>query len=68
MSPTLVQRTEWSPRTLGRVIGVLLLVTILLGVVAQVVISERLIALRDPARTAANILANETLYRTGFTL
>lgn len=68
MSSTPVQRTEWSPRTLARVIAVLLLLTIVLGVVAQVEISERLISLRDPVRTAANILANESLYRTGFTL
>lgn len=68
MSPTLEQRVDWSPRTLGRLIAVLFLVTIVLGIVAQGVISERLISLHDPARTAANILANETLYRTGFTL
>ena len=68
MSSTPVHRTDWSPRTLARVVGVLLLLTIVLGVVAQAVISERLISLRDPARTAGNILANESLYRTGFTL
>ena len=65
---TALERTDWSPRTLGRVIAVLFLVTIVLGIVAQGAISDRLISLRDPARTAANILANETLYRTGFTL
>ena len=68
MSPTLEQPADWSPRALARIIGVLFLVTIVLGVFAQGFISDRLISLRDPARTAANILANETLYRTGFTL
>jgi hypothetical protein len=46
----------------------LFLLTIVLGIIAQVFISERLISFRDPARTAGNILANESLYRTGFTL
>ena len=68
MSATPYKRTDWSPSTLARIIGVLFLVTIVLGVFAQGFISDRLISLRDPARTAANILANETLYRTGFTL
>lgn len=67
--PTAVEQpASWSPRTLARNIALLFLVTIVLGVIAQAFISERLISFRDPARTAANILANETLYRTGFTL
>lgn len=68
MSATVQRPSEWSPRALARVIALLFLVTIVLGIVAQEVISERLISFRDPARTASNILANETLYRTGFTL
>jgi hypothetical protein len=68
MSATVERSTESSPRTLARVIAVLVLVTIVLGIVAQGFISERLISFRDPARTAGNILANEALYRTGFTL
>jgi len=68
MSATVERLTESSPRTLARTIAVLFLVTIVLGIIAQGFISERLISFRDPARTASNILANEGLYRTGFTL
>lgn len=60
--------TNWSPRNLGRAIALLFLVTIVLGIVAQGSISDRLISLHDPARTASSILANITLYRAGFTL
>jgi hypothetical protein len=65
---TMEQHTDSSPRALGRAIALLLLVTIVLGVVAQSAVSERLISFRDPVRTASNILANEILYRAGFTL
>jgi hypothetical protein len=59
---------SWSPRKLARATGLLFLTTIVLGIIAQAFISDRLISFRDPARTASNILANESLYRTGFTL
>src|ERR687885_244388 len=68
MSLTLEQLTDAAPRKLARAIALLFLVTLVLGVVSQGFISERLISLRDPARTASHILANEALYRTGFTL
>jgi hypothetical protein len=68
MPATTEQRTDSSPRTLGRVVALLGLVVIVLGILAQGFISDRLISLRDPTRTAANILANEPLYRAGFTL
>jgi hypothetical protein len=57
-----------SPSRLARAIALLFLTVIVLGVVAQVGISDRLISFRDSARTAANILAHESLYATGFTL
>src|SRR4051794_18662241 len=67
--PINVERpSEWSPRAVGRAIAALFLVTLVCGIVAQGFISERLISFRDPARTASNILANETLYGAGFTL
>jgi hypothetical protein len=68
MSATVVRSTDWSPRALARAIALLFLVTIVLGIVAQAFISERLISFRDPAHTASNILAKESLYRAGFTL
>lgn len=68
MSQTVEQRAHSSPRTLGRVVALLMLVTIVLGIIAQGFISERLISFRDPGRTAGNILANGRLYGIGFTL
>jgi hypothetical protein len=67
--PTSIENpTEWSPRVLARAIALLFLLTIVLGVGAQAFISDRLISFRDPAQTASRILANESLYRAGFTL
>lgn len=68
MSATVASPAGSSPRTLARVIALLFLTTIVLGIIAQGFISERLISFSDPAKTANNILANGALYRTGFTL
>jgi hypothetical protein len=59
---------EMSPRTKGRFAGALYLLTIIAGVYAQAFISDRLVVPRDAATTAANILANQSLYRLGFTV
>ena len=67
MNPSL-EPPRYSPRILARVIALLFLLTIILGIIAQLFISERFISFSDPARTASNILANESLYGTGFTL
>src|SRR6267143_1619750 len=64
-----VDRTaEMSPRTKGRFAGALYLLTIITGVYAQAFISDRLVVSRDAATTAANILANQSFYRLGFTI
>jgi hypothetical protein len=68
MSSVVERRTETSPSALARAVALLFLITIVLGIAAQLLISERLITLRDPARTASNILANKSLYGLGFTL
>jgi hypothetical protein len=60
--------TEMSPRTKGKFAGALYLFTIITGVYAQAFISDRLVVSRDAATTAANILANQSLYTLGFTL
>src|SRR5690348_1218696 len=66
--PTSRILTDASPRTLARAIALLFLATIVFGIIAQGLISERFIAFGDAAKTANNILANETLYGAGFTL
>ena len=55
-----------SPRGKARLAGVFFLLTTLLGIFAQVFVSERLVVWGDAAATAANILNNETLFRLGF--
>jgi hypothetical protein len=53
---------EASPRIVARLIGVLTLLTVLGGIYALIYVGDRLIVWRDPAATAANILAHRTLY------
>ena len=64
----MTQLHETSPRTIARITGALYLVTIVAGVVAQGAISMRFISPGNASTTAANILANEPLYRLGFTI
>ena len=58
--------SEISPRTVGRYIGVLFLLLIVGGVVAQGFISDSLLNFGDAGATAANVLANKGLLWTGF--
>jgi len=57
-----------SPRLLARLIGLFSLITIIGGVVAQGLISNRLIVFSSAATTATNILANRTLFQLSFTI
>ena len=59
---------EISPRTMARLTGASYLVLMAGGIVAQGMIAEKLINLRDAAATSSAILANENLYRTAFTV
>lgn len=53
---------------LARMIGLLFLLTILGGIFAQGLVSEKLINFGDAAVTANNILAHRGLFQTGFTV
>ena len=59
---------ETSPSTRGRILAALYLFVLIGGITAQGFISDRLVVGDDAARTAANILANKSLYRLGFTI
>jgi hypothetical protein len=54
------------PRIIARIAGVFYLAIIVCAVFAYMVARARLIVPADMARTAANLLANEQLYRAGF--
>jgi hypothetical protein len=60
--------SQTSPRLLGRIIALLILLLILCGIFAQGFVSNRLIISGDAAATARNILANQGLYRLSFTI
>jgi hypothetical protein len=56
---------ETSPRLWPRMAGALYLITIILGVFAEVFVRGALVVRDDAAATATNILAHEPLYRFG---
>jgi Domain of unknown function (DUF4386) len=53
------------PRSWARVAGAAYLVTIVMGIFAEIVVRGSLVVREDAAATARNILANESLYRAG---
>ena len=59
---------ETSSGTRGRILAALYLFVVAAGITAQVFVADRLVVGNDAARTAANILANRSLYRLGFTI
>lgn len=59
---------ETSPSTRGRILAALYLFVIVAGIAAQTFINDRLVVSGDAARTAANIFANTSVYRLGFTI
>ncbi|HEY8833343.1 MAG TPA: DUF4386 domain-containing protein, partial [Gemmatimonadaceae bacterium] len=52
----------------GRFAGAIYLLYVIAGIFAQAFVSERLVVFSDAAKTATNILANQSLYRLGFTV
>src|ERR1044071_1559296 len=59
---------ETSPTTRGRILAALYVFVIISGITAQALISDRLVVADDAGQTAANILANKSLYRLGYTI
>ena len=59
---------EGSPSARGRILGALYLFVIIAGVIGQALIADRLVVSTDATRTAANIVANRSLYRLAFTI
>ena len=54
-----------TPRLKARIAGIFYLITIITGVFAEVFVRGALVVRDDPAATATNILAHESLYRFG---
>ena len=63
---TMTRTPETSPRTIGRIIALLFLTTIVAGGFAEGFVSGGLVVAGDAAKTAANILAHASLLRAGF--
>jgi hypothetical protein len=59
---------ETSPRGMARLTGACYLIAIVMGIIAQGFISERLVVSGNAATTASNIMAQEPLFRLGFTI
>lgn len=57
---------EISPQVYARTAGVLYLYIIVAGIFAEIFVRSRLIVSTDAAATAGNIMANESLFRIGF--
>src|SRR3954469_20972168 len=58
--------TPFWPQRAARLSGLLYLVVIVGGVIAELVVRERFLVANDAVATANNILANEQLFRWGF--
>ena len=56
---------ETSPRLWARIAGAFYLLTIIMGVFAEVFVRGALVVRDDPTATATNIMAHEPLYRFG---
>jgi Domain of unknown function (DUF4386) len=59
---------QTSPRFLARITGVFFLLTIIAGIIAQGLISERIIVFSDAAATVTNISTQRNLFELGFTI
>ena len=63
-----MSQAETSPTARGRILAVFYLILVGGGIAGQAVIADSLVVPADAARTAANITANENLYRLAFAI
>jgi hypothetical protein len=59
---------EITPRSMARLTGLFYLITIAGGVFAQGMVADKLIDFTNATTTASNILANQAMFRAGFTV
>lgn len=60
--------SETSPSARGRILAALYLSVIVCGIIGQAVIADGLVVRDDAVKTAANIVANKSLYRLAYTI
>lgn len=63
-----IQINETSLQRYARFAGLLYLIVVVAGMIAQMLVANKLVVEGDAAATATNILAHQTLYRLGLTL